>query len=74
MRSIWEKLSKGGRIDWYQFRSDFDSIVYKGNSQVKQTSKGTKSTLKTQTSSTAQWENDIIEKLRSILHTSTKSL
>ena len=77
-------------IDRYQFRSHFDHLTYRGTSTVKSVSdggsraslksassastKGTRATIQTKTSSSSQWENNVMEKLRCIIKTSRKSL
>jgi hypothetical protein len=63
-------------IDKYIFRSHFDSISYQGLStvkEVKQATPGTRTTIVSVNSSNAQWEADIIEKLRQIVRSSSLS-
>ena len=59
-------------IDKYIFRSHFDSISYQGLSTVKATP-GARTTIVSVNSSNAQWEADIIEKLRQIVRSSSLS-
>ena len=72
----------------HHFREHFESMSYKGNSSVgtleslgqtnstslKSTSQKSKTTIQTVTSSSSQWENNVIERMRVIIATSSKSV
>jgi hypothetical protein len=61
-------------MDRYQFRSAFDDMQYNGNSTVrtlKSAPAGARATIVSQSSSSSQWETDILEKLRQIIKTSS---
>lgn len=88
IKKLWSKLANGGKhIDRFRFRSHFDHLDYKGASIIKNLSKGSttsgaskstglnsRATIQTKTSSSSQWETNVLEKLRKILQSSTKSL
>lgn len=90
IRNLWKKLCPEGTssIDKHYFRSHFDHINYSGNSTVKtmneynstrlmsgsRSSKTNRTTIQSRTSSSVQWQENILEKLRSIVKSSTKSL
>jgi hypothetical protein len=66
-------LTENGKyltMDKYIFRSHFDGIPYSGLSTVKH-AVGAKTTIVSTNSSNAQWEEDIIEKLRQIIKSSS---
>ncbi len=64
-------------IDKFIFRQQFDGIQYTGVSSFRQVntpqSSGLRTTIVSSNSSTAKWEADIIEKLRQIIRSSSKS-
>ena len=76
------------RIDRYRFREHFESMSYKGSQAVgtikslgqentislKASSQKGRTTIKTVTSSSSQWDTDVLERLRVIVAASTKSL
>jgi len=75
-------------MDKHQFREHFESMSYKGNSSVgtlqslgqsnstsmKSTNQKSKTTIQTVTSSSSQWDNNVIERMRVIIATSSKSV
>lgn len=79
IQSLWKNLTDGGKyslIDKYQFRSHFDVLKYSGTStvrNVKTAPPGARMTIKTTSSSSTTWDIDILEKLRQIIRTSSKS-
>lgn len=75
VESLWRLLTENGKflsIDKYIFRSHFDGISYSGMSTVKDAGNA-KTTIVSTNSSNAVWEEDIIEKLRQIVKTSSLS-
>lgn len=70
---LWRYLTENGKfltLDKYSFRSHFDGIAYSGLSTIKETM-GAKTTIVSGTSSSSLWEEDIIEKLRQIIKSSS---
>jgi len=75
-------------IDRYHFREHFESMAYKGTSSVgtlsslgqtnstslRSTNQKSKTTIQTITSSSSQWDTNVIERLRVIIAASAKSL
>ena len=68
-------------IDRYLFRTHFEALNYSGLATVKSvtgtkaaSSNNSRSTIKTRTSSQMKLDSDIIEKLRSIVHSSSRTL
>ena len=76
------------QIDRFGFREHFESMTYQGTSSVgslsslgqtnstsmRSTSQKLKTTIQTVTSSSSQWDSNVIERLRVIIATSPKSL
>jgi hypothetical protein len=63
-------------IDRHHFRQNFESMKYSGSSSVRKIKSalpGARSTIVSQSSSSSQWEQDIFEKVRQIIRTSSKS-
>jgi hypothetical protein len=77
IKKLWTSLTENGRVqamDKYTFRSVFDTMKYTGNSSVrniKTAPPGARTTIVSQSSSSSQWEVDIMEKLRQIIRTSS---
>lgn len=75
-------------MDRYRFREHFESMSYKGSSSVgtlnslgqsnavslKASTQKSRTTIKTVTSSSSQWDNNVLERLRVIIAASTKSI
>jgi hypothetical protein len=71
--SLWRYLTENGKfltLDKYIFRSHLDGISYSGLSTVKE-ALGAKTTIVSTSSSSSQWEEDIMEKLRQIIKSSS---
>ena len=76
------------QLDRFKFREHFEGMSYRGNSTVgslsslgqststslRSTNQKSKTTIQTATSSSSQWENNIIERLRVIIAASNKTL
>jgi hypothetical protein len=77
IESLWKHVTENGKyltIDKYIFRSHFDNIPYSGYSTVKEVKSaipGARTTIVSVSSSSSQWETDIIEKLRQIIKSSS---
>ena len=64
-------------MDKYQFRSVLDDMRYSGSStvrNVKTAPPGARTTIVSQSSSSSQWDVDIMEKLRQIIKTSSQNI
>jgi hypothetical protein len=77
LKSLWKSLTKSNHassIDKFLFRCHFDTLAFKGASSMK-FEKGTgKTTLQTEGSKQRVWENDIFEKLRGLVKSSSQTL
>jgi len=79
IQSLWRFLTENSRVqslDKFSFRTHFDNLRYQGNSSVrplKSAPPGARTTIFTNSSSSSKWEQDIFEKLRQIIRSSSKS-
>lgn len=89
IQRLWKEVAAGSdKVDRYRFREHFENMSYRGTSSVgtlsslgqtsstamRSTCQQSKTTIQTVTSSSSQWENNVIERLRVIIATSTKTI
>ena len=74
---LWQQLSEGNRLDKYTFRRHFGDLTYTGAQLLAMarphSARPGHATVKS-TVSTQKWENNIIEKLKSLLKCSTRPM
>jgi hypothetical protein len=78
LQSLWKHLTEGRlqTLDRHNFKSNFESMKYSGSSSmrnIKSALPGARVTIVSQSSSSSQWDQDIFEKVRQIIRTSSKS-
>ncbi len=82
IQSMWYQLTEGGKLSAltkFQFRANFDMLNYHGQAKVRTimsapvNGSALRTTIKTESSSSSTWNQDILEKLRQIIKTSPKS-
>lgn len=77
IQHMWQKVSEHNQMDQFVFRKHFGSAGYSGSQTVvncASSGRARSATIRSASTHVSKWETNVIDKIRAILRTSTRSM